>query len=227
MIQSVKVKSIKKVPYEKVVHDISVQDNNNFFACTEIGKFPVLVHNCGFDVVIPFSIHEQQLRKAKDIGYKKYVSVVTEQVSDIIHSLSALEYNGYPVDIEYLFELKFPDSPINKEIDRLLLEFYDCDAVKEVNAELLKESGLPSRGMFTRTAFAFKVNSKKHQAKLFFDKLKLKPIKIGKNGIGKIDKAFQTQYQDHEEIKLFTAYGKAIKLRTSYVNQMANFWFRQ
>ena len=82
MLQTVKVKSIKKVPHEKVVHDISVQDNNNFFACTE-SKFPVLVHNCGLDVVIPFAIHEKQIQKAKDNGYKKYMSVVTEQMSDI------------------------------------------------------------------------------------------------------------------------------------------------
>lgn len=178
----------------------------------------------GLDVVIPMAIVIQQRRKAEDRGYKKFISMSTQQMSDVVHSLSVMEYNGYPVDINYLFRLKMPDSPIIKEIENIKGSFFDSPAVKKVNRELLKAMGLKSVGLFGEEATAFQINVTKHKEKLFFDELGLKPINKGKTGNGKIDKAFQAKYSNIPEVKLFTSYSKAIKLRDAYVNQISKFW---
>ena len=194
---------------------------------TTIGSVPLskdVLFYCGSDTSIPFAIRELQLKRAADMGFTKYESLVGEQMSDVIHSLSTMEYNGYAVDIEYLFQLKFPDSPINKEIDILLQKFYASEAVQTLNQKMLKNMGIPTKALFGKATFAFSVRTKEHLYALFFDALGLKPLKKGKSGKGKIDKPFQSEYKDVPEVKLFTAYGKATKLRNAYVNQMVKFW---
>lgn len=192
-----------------------------------IGKLDLdddLLNYMGLDVTVPFSIWALQQRKAADAKYTKYQSMVLNQMSDVIHSLAMLEYNGYPVDIEYLFKLKLPDSPINAEIARLHQEFLSLDSVQAVNKKLLEKAGIKTNALFGKHSVAFKVNKQDHLQELFFKQLGLKPVNSGAFGKSKIDKDFQSEYADIYEVQIFNAYKKAIKLRDSYVNQMLKFW---
>lgn len=218
-MRTVTLRSIRKIPQEKVVHDIEVADNNNFFACTKISKTPILVHNCTMDVVVPLAIHLQQKKRAEYIGYSKYSQVVRNEVSDTIHSFSKMEHTGAGLDVPYLFYLKTDNSPIEQEIRKMQGALLNTEAAKKTNLLLCKEQGIPTKSLFANVAVvsALKLNKPDHKKKLFFDVLGLEPLEKGASGIGKLDKAFQKHYAHVPEVAQYTALEKAKKLKNAYV----------
>jgi len=185
---------------------------------------PVLTY-MALDVIVLIHIQRLQLKQAKAIGYKKYESVVSEQLSDQIHTLSNLEFNGSYVDIDWLFKLKSKDSHIVREKNRVLKALYESEGVQKANKLLAKRSGVPTMGLFGRTKTKlFKINKEEHKQLLFFEVLKLKPLTLNKKGLGKIDKEFQKKYEDVPEIKLFTELTKIEKLYNAYVKSFIKKW---
>lgn len=184
-----------------------------------------LLEYCSLDVVVPLHIMRVQMERAKDIGYEKFESIVAEQISDMLHVFSTLEYNGAYTDIDYLFYLKTKDSPIRGEIQKIMDRFKETKGVKKANQILSKKKGVPSVGLWGKSEVdLFDIGKQDHQRLLFFDVLKLKPIQTGKAGHGKIDKKFQAKYADVEEVKLYTELQKAKKLFNSYVKSFIKNW---
>lgn len=185
---------------------------------------PVLTY-MALDVIVLLHIQKLQMKYAKTIGYDKYFSLVTEQLSDQIHTLSNLEFNGSYVDIDWLFKLKSKDSHIVREKNRVLKALYESEGVQKANKLLAKRSGVPAMGLFGRTKTKlFKINKEEHKQLLFFEVLKLKPLTMNKKGLGKIDKDFQKKYEDVPEIKLFTELTKIEKLYNAYVKSFIKKW---
>jgi DNA polymerase I-like protein with 3'-5' exonuclease and polymerase domains len=185
----------------------------------------------GADVIIPFLIHEKQIQRAKDIGYEKYESMVSQQISDQIHAFSILESTGAGADIDYLFKLNLPNSPINQEIKNVEREFLDSPEVAKANQIILKTSNIPKFGLMGAVNVQkFDLSSQEHKQILFFDVMKLKPLKesdkLRPNGkpMGKLDKDFQAAYADNPMVSLYTKLNKAYKLRNAYVNSLLKLW---
>lgn len=185
----------------------------------------------GADVIIPFLIHEKQIQRAKDIGYEKYESMVSQQISDQIHAFSILESTGAGADIDYLFKLNLPNSPINQEIKNVEREFLDSPEVAKANQIILKTSNIPKFGLMGAVNVQkFDLSSQEHKQILFFDVMKLKPLKesdkLRPNGkpMGKLDKDFQAAYADNPMVALYSKLNKAYKLRNAYVNSLLKLW---
>lgn len=171
------------------------------------------------DTVVPFAIAEQQLARAKHMGHDKFKGMVHEQISDMLHTFSRMEINGNLIDVDYLFYLKTPNSPIEQELNKLQTKLLTTTAVKKANKRLMKSKGISTTGwMGEVTVDLFSLNKPEHKQLLFFDVLGLEPLMQGKSGKGKIDKNFQAHYKDVPEVAMFTNLGKAKKLRDSYVN---------
>lgn len=184
-----------------------------------------LIHYCCLDVILPLYIMEQQIQRGIDTGYDKYVSVVSEQISDMLHVFSTLEHNGCPTDIDYLFYLKSKQSPLRQKLESLLEEFNNTKGAKKVNRLLSEKTGCPTVGLFGKTnEQLFNMRKEEHLQMLFFDVLKLKPISNTKKGGGKIDKKFQEVYKDIEEVGLFTKIAKLKKLMNAYVRAFIKQW---
>ncbi len=210
--------------------NLSVQYGFDGYLTAEFGKKnrasiethdlnPALQRYCTLDCVVPFAIAEQQILLGEHIGHKKFLSMVSEQISDMLHTFSRMEINGNSIDVDYLFYLKTPNSPIEHELNRLQSQLMATKAVKRANKRLMKEKGISSQGwMGEVTVDLFSLNKPDHKKMLFFDILGLEKLDDGKNGSGKIDKVFQEHYKDVPEVEMFTALGKAKKLRDSYVN---------
>lgn len=186
-----------------------------------------LVRYMTLDVVVPFGIHLKQIERAKVDGHKKYVSLVRDQVSDLIHSFSRMETTGSGLDINYLFHLRTPASPIEAEIKKMTNDLLETDAVKKTNRLLLKANGVPEKvggwAVANTVTQMFSLRSDEHKKMLFFKVLKLEPLDYGKadkNGKrqGKLDKNFQSHYKGVPEVSMYTALGKAKKLKNAYVN---------
>ena len=186
---------------------------------------------CCLDVIVPFYIRRLQIRRALDTNYDMFPSMVQNTIGDQIHTFSVLESTGALADINYLFKLKLPNSAINQTIADLEEKFYKSKGVIKCDAFLKKGMDIPTQGLFGNVEERiFDLSKGEHKQTLFFDILKLKPMnhgkKLRKNGKreGKIDKAFQSKYEDVEEIKLFTNLSKAYKLRNAYVNSLIKLW---
>lgn len=192
-----------------------------------------LIEYCALDVIVPLYIKEQQIRRAKDIKYKKYKHMVRYQASDMLHSFSTWEYNGVKTDINYLFFLKSRESPIRSAITDIEKKFGESKAVAKCNKRLLKNSGTPEMGLFgNTTSQVFNIATKAHLHMLMFDVLKLKPLARGKQkhdgskGDGKIDKKFQKTYKDVPEVAMYSELQGAKKLFSSYVKSFIKQWGR-
>lgn len=185
----------------------------------------------GLDVIVPFLIQQQQVKRAKDIKYKKYRSMVSEQISDQIHAFSIMETTGAMADIDYLFKLNLPNSPINEELRNVEREFMDSPEVKRANTQICIGDDVPKQGLMGKVSVnKFDLSKNEHKQILFFDVLKLKPIKEGEkkreNGkaTGKLDKDFQEAYKDVPLVALYNKLGKAQKLKNAYVNSLLRLW---
>jgi DNA polymerase I-like protein with 3'-5' exonuclease and polymerase domains len=178
-----------------------------------------LIEYMSLDVVVPFAIHEAQIKKARRLKYKRFGAVVRHQISDAIHTFSTMENNGVGLDFDYLFYLKTPNSPINKVIKEMTEELMAMPSVEKCNRLLAKKSRAPKKGLFgDAQPRIFSLRKEEHKTMLFFDVLGLAPLDRGKSGKGKLDKKFQDHYSDVPEVKLFTEISKAKKLRNAYVN---------
>ncbi|WOL24412.1 DNA polymerase [Yersinia phage fHe-Yen9-02] len=184
------------------------------------------------DVIVPYHICMAQRRRAKDIKYEKYESMVSQQVSDQIHAFSIMEVSGAMADIDYLFKLNLPNSPINQEIQQVEKKFLSSPEVREANAKICKDDQIPAFGLMGRVdANKFDMSKSEHKQILFFDIMKLKPLKEsdaaarsnGKKN-GKLDKDFQEAYKDNPLVNLYTKLGKAYKLRNAYVKSLLKLW---
>lgn len=185
---------------------------------------PVLTY-MALDVILLLYIRDLQLKYAKTIGYEKYESLVQDQLSDQIHTLSNLEYNGSYLDIDWLFKLKSKESPIVKERKKAIAELNASPGVIKANKRLAAKSGAPTLGLFGRVQHEmFKINKAEHKQLLFFDVLKLKPLFLNKKNEGKIDKDFQKKYSDVLEVKLFSALTAIDKLYNAYVKSFIKKW---
>lgn len=184
-----------------------------------------LLRYCTFDVVIPLLIHKQQQARAKAIGYTKYPIVVRKQLSDTIHGFSIMEHTGSGVDVEHLFYLRTPNSPIEKVIRNMEGELLASPAVKKASAILARAQGRATKTLFDTDVVdnAFSLRKNEHKQVLFFKALKLEPLAYGTavdsdgNKVPKVDKAFQAKYAEVPEVKAFTEISKAKKLKNAYV----------
>ncbi len=179
-----------------------------------------------YDVVVPLLIHEKQVQIAERMGHDGFLRNMM-QISDTIHTISRMETCGSLVDIEYLFNLRLPGSPIKEAIDGIKTKLYASDGVKKAEERLRKTESIPEKagGWVTKDTqqSIFDFGKAKHKQMLYFTVLKLKPLSRGvdkpdgKQGDGKLDKTFQKVYKDVPEVKLYSEYTKALKLENSFV----------
>lgn len=185
---------------------------------------PVLTY-MALDVVTLHHIRRLQIKRAKVIKYDKYQSLVSEQISDMLHMFSCLEVNGSPTDIKWLFHLKSKESPIRQHMDAVIKTLGETKGVQKANAKLQKNTGAPTLGLLGRTNMKlFDIGKKAHLETLFFDTLKLKPLNVGKSGKGKLDKEFQKKYEDVPEVALYQELQKVKKIFNSYVKAFVKQW---
>jgi len=180
------------------------------------------------DTIVPFRIFHKQLQRGRAMGYAKYQSIVSEQISDQIHTFSTLEYTGAATDVDYLFRLALPDSPINKLLYSTVDEFKNTEEVQRADRRLKKRSNIPLEGLFGKIKDRlFKFNQREHIQTLFFDVMGLEPITVSEtkfraNGKpeAKVDKVFQEKHKNNPVVAMYTSVSKLLKLRNAYVKSL-------
>lgn len=195
------------------------RSNTSQVELSRLGRYGCL------DTAIPFQIHQFQIREAKRRGpkYSKFLTLLTKQISDMIHAFVNMETNGLLVDRQYLLRTMSPNSVFRQLQEENLAAIRACPSVQKTNALLLKQTGVPQRSLFSGGmsgpvhSWEFAVSKLASQQALFFQILGLKPLARRKDGGGKVDKHFQKRYADIKEVKLFTDYQNLSKLNQTYI----------
>jgi len=136
-------------------------------------------------------------------------------------SISHMETDGSPIDIEYLRLLMSKQSPLLTKLEQLQSGFLEFPSVKTTEDLLMSSVGRSSTSLFgdqfsTQT---FSMNKKAHLDRLFFEVLGLEPVSFSKKKKERaVDKVFVAAYkQDYPEVKVFGEYVAATKLVSTYV----------
>lgn len=282
-----RITSITKIENPEYVCDVTVADNHNLYARSNISESSILVHNCydenyvflkklGFlnytatkdskasgyyalknigaqysafpyrqasfgksqrktiehadlddslieygcnDVLLPFHLQREQVRRAKASGYDKYMSMVLDQESDKIHAFAEMEFNGIPTDLDYLFWLASEDSSVTKSIRRSYAALYDSKEARRLNRRLAHENNAPQQDMFGGASSILDFTKPEHRRKFFFEELGLKPLTHGKSGEGSLDSDFKEHYKDNPHVAAFEEIAKSEQLRNLFVNR--------
>lgn len=180
----------------------------------------------GMDVLSITAMMHQQIRRAsfKRISGKNYkeffVRHMLQQMSPTAHVLSHMRSDGSLVSRSYIKYLMSNDSPLRKEISRTAGEFRVYKEVKDVNADLVKNSGFKAGSLFSKKVdtWMFRLGKSDHKKKLFIDRLGLEPLALTKTKEPQIDKAFIAHYKDKNKIiGLYGEYQALFKLMSTYV----------
>jgi hypothetical protein len=128
-----------------------------------------------------------------------------------------MERTGAAVDVPYLVQLGLKTGPLHRLLTEAIAQFHSLKSVIKTNAALLKDSALPSQGLFGKTTrWVFGHTKPAHKRKLFIDVLGLEPVNEGKQGDPSIDKAFQREHSKVPEVAAFTKITKIEKLISTY-----------
>lgn len=192
------------------IADIPLSDALVAYACT--------------DVLLPYWIHVAQRQRGKDMEYKKYISMVLDQESDKVHSFAEMESNGIYTEIDYLFYLDGPDSPIHKSIADGYRQIYESKEARRLNSKLISDRGTPQQDLFGGYTQALDFSKPDHRRRFFFEELGLEPVSVGKSGEGSLNKAFKAHYKDHPFVKALDQLAGSEQLRGLFVNKFIDIY---
>jgi DNA polymerase I-like protein with 3'-5' exonuclease and polymerase domains len=175
------------------------------------------------DVQSVIGIRQMQLKRASHQRYGEenyfeyYKNFVTVHGSDMTHVISSMQHRGTNMDIIHLFEQQGKSSIINKRIKQIETKFLGRKSVKRTNRILLARKNVVNGLFQTSSTSVFDLNKVESKQTLFFDVLKLNPLKIGISGKAKIDKEFQKKYAKVPEVATLTEIVKLKKIHTSFI----------
>ena len=195
---------------------------------------PKVLEYESMDCVCLHHIKRMQIARARrmNIGGRNYeeyfVNHMLYQMSDTEHQLSHLKQDGSYISRKYLKMLMAPESPLQKELQAILEDFYLMPEVQEANRRLLDSSGFKAGSLFgggsAKSQWVFNLNKSEHKKVLFLDVLGLEAVGKTATGAPAIDKGFITFYRDKNEIVArYGEYQEAAKLLSTYVKG----WYRR
>ena len=195
---------------------------------------PAFLRYCAMDVCCLIPMVKMQIKRAsyEDLCGKSYKPYFIRHMlcvmSDTEHVLSSLDECGSKIDIEYMKLLQSKDSPFLIEANKVKQEIYDQPETVKANAELLKEAGYKSKGLFgsnsIKDSWIFNIGRPEHRLKLFLDVMGLESVETTPNGAPSIGKIFVNAYKyANYTVSLYSKYQELNKIITAYIKS----WYRK
>jgi uracil-DNA glycosylase family 4 len=177
----------------------------------------------GLDTITARRLHDKEKEEAGDY-WETMMRISRYIYGPALMMFSAAEINGFRIDVDLLYELQGPNSPVlkaMKEIDTLFREDEDVIAVNKRLAN--KESG-GMRPMFG-SPWVFSLDKKQHLMKLFIERLGFEPLKYSKKTEeASLDGDYYEAYASQSPLaKKMVERQEIRKLITSYFNQILGF----
>lgn len=194
-----------------------------------------VIEYMGLDCSIPFSIHEQQIRRAHAVGYHRWLRMVLGQQSNNSHAASVMEHKGTHIDQPYLVKQLKKGSELHAILQDAKDQLADTEGAKAANALMAEDRGVVmDGGLFddmdgedgeaVSTVQIFNIDKPEHRQVLFMDVMELEPVagfgklkrKNGKPTM-KLGKIWQGEHREVYEVSMYTRINKVAKLIGSYV----------
>lgn len=234
-----------KTSYQNLAAMYMMYGNDWYFRDSEFGKADR--HNIGrmslenqdfvnymaCDAISVWHIAKMQMRRAKhtyiyleDGGAAvSYLPMFKKNLYNIMNrvcvSISHMEGDGSPVDVEYLRLLMGKNSPLLAKLADLEAQFMEFPAVKNTEKRLMAKKGRTTASLFgdDYSANAFSIRKKAHLEELFFREMELEVVSYtAKSKEPAVDKVFVKAYAaDYPEVKALGEFTAATKLYSTYV----------
>ena len=190
------------------------KDNRGNLANLPIAEW---VDYAAADSVVTYNLYTTFLKKAKYQNYlKDFNNFIRRIGSKTLTLVVYVEHCGFPVNIEEMRYLANErTSPLLKELNKIKYEINQMKTVRKVINTVLKNEAGTSYTLLGQPNL-FDMQSRLHQEELFFNVLKLKPLAIGKNGVGSLDKKFKEHYDHVPEVKIFNEHTRISQLYNLY-----------
>ena len=187
---------------------------------------PGLLLYCAYDVLIPFQVAELQRQRFAYYNIKPQIKTVRHIIGDQLNTFGTMRRTGSPVDVDYLWYINGPESPIGKETAKLKEKILSSPEVKAAEEILKKRAGKhKTRSLLGLAASGeddsyFDPGKPEHQAVLFSEVLKLETEHKTGKGRDSYGKAFKDDFKDIEIVRDFSDYGKAQKLKQAFLSPL-------
>ena len=187
---------------------------------------PGLLDYCAYDVTIPFFIHEKQRQRAYDVGYLGFDLVVRHTISDQLNMFGNMQFMGEQVDVNELFDLNMPDSPLYTLIRAEEQALRETDEVKKAVALLFDANQKNLTGSWADDDVilndnnSFNFTSQEHLGVLFDKVMHLTSDDVTKSGKQSYGKGFKLKNQGNQLVGRWTDLVKAQKLKQAFLTPL-------
>lgn len=176
------------------------------------------------DTIVTYRLRDALIKEARRQKYLRQLNgLMFGLYSPMILMFSDIEFNGLPVNKEYLRVLISRNSPLLKEINDIQLRLRDTWEVKEANKVLLKSAFKGASGTVSPLAappWLFDFAKKGHPQALFFDVMKLSTGKVGKSGMPSVDDEWQQANASNPLVQQYMDWSLYRKMYDSFAAKM-------
>lgn len=168
-------------------------------------------------------LHDREREDAGD--YWDTILKISEHIySPALFMFARAEKSGFRIDIDHLYELQSPNSPLIKAMKEIDETFRKDEDVIAVNKKLANRESGGLKPLFG-VPWVFSPDKKAHLIELFVKRLKLEPLKYSeKTEEPSLDTAYYENYASESILAKKMAERQEIKkLLTSYLDQIRNF----
>ena len=217
----------KRYGIERPVQTVSKEDRKN------MAKFTLkeLFEYAAWDVLTLHIIRDYQLQQCTNqlFGYtsvENYKKVVWHQLGITLKTFSTLQNNGIAIDVAHVVSLARQDGIFGKTIEELYDKLMMTENGQKANQRILKMRGVAGSGLFgkkdDKPKRVFSLSKAEHLRILYFDIMKLEPVRTSAAGNHSVDKAFQTKYAArHPEVAILREFNQNNKLKSAFADAMA------
>jgi uracil-DNA glycosylase family 4 len=187
---------------------------------TEVA-LPSLAQYNAMDCYVTYRLYRYEEAVAEAERYRKKLRRLGVKLhSKVVDDVAEMEYNGIRIDTDYLQGLLVDESQVMTRVKELEQHIYALDSVKEANRILLSQQyKSKTQGMWSAygDAWTYEIGKPAHKAVLFFDVLKLTPIRKTAKEKPSMDKAFLAAYTGVEEVDLIAEYTSLSTIKSRYL----------
>ena len=217
--------AMERLQFNHYPEDVIAKIQNDSLANASMEE---IVYYGGMDGYVTHRLHDYIIHYANKEGYGEKMIRLNDYVLNwVMQMFAQVSFTGFPVDdkqVSYLSNSKF--SPLLQSMEKIVDDLCVLDSVKKAN-ELLNTN--TSKGMKPILGFGtpwlWDIQRPQHLVKLFFDVLKLTPLKIGKSKKPAADDKFFQANIEVPEVAMLSTYRKVYKLYTSYVEAISG-WLK-
>ena len=146
------------------------------------------------------------------------------QLGATVKTFAIMKHNGMALDVGHVVAMSRDDGVFGKAIEQIYDKLMMTPEAQKANRIILKRRGASGTGIFGKKVEkrVLDLSKAEHRQVLYFDVMKLEPLKTGSTGIHSTDKNFQKAYAGrYPPVALLQDLNKNAKLKNAFADSLA------